>query len=1224
MKNDDRLLRLRAMLKQVSNNALESIPRPSAALESSGGPDPVESGLDKIASDRLDQVTPVEQFGLEAIILPKLRPVVFITGNSTYDDLPDPWESLNPPEIKTRLGALFPCIGRVELPNSPLVPYAGTAFIVGNGRLMTNRHVAQLFAQGLGTKISYRSGGSAIDFKRQKDTPDSDSHPLVVKDVEMIHPYWDMAILNVDGLPSGQMLSLSIKTPEELVGSDVIVVGYPARDSRNDLKVQDEVFKGVYNVKRLQPGKVRPRARIQSFETLVNAMTHDASTLGGNSGSAVIDVATGEVVSLHFGGIYLQGNYAVPMYELARDSRVASKLNFDGRVAPTTDFDVSWRRAQSDEIPAPQPKPDRIQQSTSPLTQVVAASATTATASTTFQIPLTVSVTVGNPVPGAQAKATESVESIEEAVVVDQDYSTRPGYDPNFLDGLAVPLPKISAAMKKDTAVVHEEDQKRGDPFELTYFNYSVYMNRKRRTAWFSAANVDGDQRPDIGKRSGDRWYRDPRIDPAEQLDQKTFEPGIDRGHLTRREDTAWGPDVDSALASNNDTFHFTNCSLQASAFNRGKDRWQGLEQFLLEQHAKKDHRRMTVITGPVFSDKDPVYRNDKMSYSVRCPLEFWKVCVLIREDGSPSATAFVLGQDDIQSLPGFEEAFDVGATQITIAELEDRTGLSFGSLKRFDHFAQGGAPGTLENVGGLESVRRPRQPIRQPGDIVVAPAPRLPRSPDAGQPPKIEHIIVLMLENRSFDHLFGFADPPTGQTLDNLLQLQQLPSNLLDPSKPPSASNPSFPVSHPAPFAVHDKDGPSHSFNAVNTQLTGSKLGPSGSLPARNNGFILNYSNSLRAHSQNVTRDQINEVMQCFSPSQLPAINQLAQEFCLCDRWHCEVPGPTMPNRMFVHAATSEGYVHNNFKRPFTSKTVYELVQEKGLTWAVYFQDLNEVMQFHALPQTQDTFRRFDRWAQDTASGNLPNYVFICPRFMNGRPGPNGEARPANSQHAPEDVRFADHLIADVYDALSANQELFRKSALIVTYDEHGGFYDHVIPGPTLNPDGQNSPNPDDDPQFASFKFAFDRIGLRVPTIIASPWIAKGVVEHRVLQHTSIIKTVTEMFGLSGPLNRRDASAASFADLFSQLPQPRIAADMPAKLERPPLDGVNESVVAGVTMDRSSEPLDDLTEGWAKAMPLHIRGTQAMESVEAVEPDLQTQGEAVDLIEARLKAAGL
>jgi endonuclease G, mitochondrial len=1219
LNNDERLSRLQKMLKQVAGGALESIPRPASALEAVGA-DEIDRGLEKVANNRLDEITSNEQFALEAIVLPQTRPVVFITGNSTYGDLPDPWLQLNPPEVKQRLGSLFPCIGRVELPNSPLIPYAGTAFIVGEGRLMTNRHVAQLFAQGLGINISYRPGSSAIDFKRQQDTLDSDSHPLVIKKVEMIHPYWDMAILSVDGLPSGQVLSLSVDPPEKLIDADVIVVGYPARDFRNDLKVQDHVFQGVYNVKRLQPGKIRPRAKIQSFENLVNAMTHDASTLGGNSGSAVIDVATGRVVSLHFGGIYLQANYAVPMYELARDPRVASKLNFAGFVPATTDFDASWRRTEGNEMPTSKPNPDLSQQPEgAALPPVISASAP---ASMTFSLPVT--VTIGSPVTGPIPKAGEAVEAIEEAVVIDQDYSNRPGYNPNFLEGLAVLLPKLSAAMKKDTGVVHEEEQKHGDPFELTYFNYSVYMNKKRRTAWFSAANVDGDQRPNIGKRSGDRWYSDPRVDASAQLDQKAFEHGIDRGHLTRREDTAWGPDVESALASNNDTFHFTNCSLQASAFNRGKDRWQGLEQFLLEQHAKKDHRRMTVITGPVFSDKDPVYRNEKMNYSVRCPLEFWKVCVLIREDGSASATAFVMEQDDIQSLPGFEEeALKFDATQVTLAELEERTGLSFGSLKRHDHFAQGGAPGTLEAAASLE-FPRPRRRITRGSDIIVGPTFSSGLVEAPAKSPRIEHVIVLMLENRSFDHLFGFANPSAGQTLDNLLPLSPLPSNLLDPHKPPSASNPSFHVSQPAPFAVHDKFGPSHSFNAVNTQLSGSKQGPTPSAPARNNGFVLNYSNSLRAHSQNVTPDQINEVMRCFSPDQLPALNQLAQEFCLCDTWHCEVPGPTMPNRMFVHAATSEGYVHNDFKRPFTSKTVYELVQDKGLTWAVYFHDLNEVMQFHALPQTSDTFRRFDRWAQDVASGDIPNYVFICPRFMNGRPGLNGEARPANSQHAPEDVRFADHLIADVYDALAANQELFRKSALIVTYDEHGGFFDHVIPGPTVNPDGQNAPNPDDDPQFASFQFAFDRIGLRVPTIIASPWVRKGQVEHRMLQHTSIIKTVTEMFGLAGPLNRRDASATSFADLFQQLQQPRQSSDMPSRLDRPPLEDVTESVVAGVPMDPSSEPLDDLTEDWAKAMPLHIRGPVAVEAVPQAIPDLQTQGEAADFIEARLRAAGL
>ena len=318
----------------------------------------------------------------------------------------------------------------------------------------------------------------------------------------------------------------------------------------------------------------------------------------------------------------------------------------------------------------------------------------------------------------ADQMAAAGVEA-EEAVVVNQDYSDRPGYDPNFLDTLKVPLPAISDAMQQDTATVRPDARKNGDPFELAYYHYSVYMNKRRRTAWFSAANVDGDHRPQIGKRQGDRWYQDTRILKTEQLGQDAFEHGIDRGHLTRREDTAWGDDVESATAANNDTFHFTNCSLQASPFNRGKDRWQGLEQFLLEQHAKKERRRMMVITGPLFSSNDPVYKNDRMNYSVRCPLQFWKVCVLIRQDDTPAATGFVLGQEDIQSLPGFEEAFDVAAAQIRVADLEKRTGLDFGRLRDFDHFAQGGAPGTLE-VPTAAGASQPIKVIRGGEDIVI------------------------------------------------------------------------------------------------------------------------------------------------------------------------------------------------------------------------------------------------------------------------------------------------------------------------------------------------------------------------------------------------------------------------------------------------------------------------------------------------------------------------
>jgi endonuclease G len=152
--------------------------------------------------------------------------------------------------------------------------------------------------------------------------------------------------------------------------------------------------------------------------------------------------------------------------------------------------------------------------------------------------------------------------------------------------------------------------------------------------------------------------------------------------------------------------------------FNRGKDRWQGLEQFLLEQHAKKDKRRMIVITGPRFTANDPVYRNDRMDYSVRCPLQFWKVCVLVREDGSAAATGFILGQNEIADLPGFTEGFEVGVAQIKIADLAKETGLSFGDLAKYDHFAQSG-PGSLETLETPVTLAQVKA-IRDAGDIVI------------------------------------------------------------------------------------------------------------------------------------------------------------------------------------------------------------------------------------------------------------------------------------------------------------------------------------------------------------------------------------------------------------------------------------------------------------------------------------------------------------------------
>jgi endonuclease G, mitochondrial len=741
----ERATRLKAMLSQIApGGEIESIPKPQlgAGLEGLGAvmPEPdvnVESGLRKMAENRGHEVTLPELDALEAIVMPANRPVVFVRGDS-YDNVGAPWTALNKDDVKARIRPLLPMIGRIEVPHSLLLPYAGTGFVVGKNLLMTNRHVAALFTQGLGLRIRYQQGDAAVDFKRQVDSAEDDrSAYLLVQGVEMIHPYWDMALLRVDGLEVNGALKLSVRMPEDLVGRNIVAIGYPARDERSDLSLQDRIFEKTYNVKRLQPGTIRQYAKVRSFENLVNAMTHDSSTLGGNSGSAVIDVDSGEVVALHFSGEYLKGNYAVPMCMLARDRRVAPKLNFQGTLPPTNDWEPAWRQVEgAEDVPPPSAPP--VQQDAgsvllqsphpSPAASWAALTIDSPSLAASWTIPLRITVAIGQPsevadrgsTPGGFAAGIMLPNAAEEeGVVVDQNYAERPGYDPMFLEDVEVPLPRISQKMEEDTAVVNEAFRKGSDRFELAYYHYSVYMNKRRRTAWFSAANVDGGHRHDIGKRHGDRWFIDPRISRPEQLGQEAFEHGIDRGHLTRRQDTAWGPDVASALKANNDTFHFTNCSLHAALFNRAKHRWQGIEQFLLEKHAKKDKRRMVVITGPVFAGNDPVYRNDNMDYSVRCPIQFWKVCVLIRENGTPSATAFVLGQEDITGLPGFEAVFDVAAAQVKLVDLEEKTGLNFGDLKKYDHFAHEGDPGTLELPGVGQEIQQVKV-IRTGADVVI------------------------------------------------------------------------------------------------------------------------------------------------------------------------------------------------------------------------------------------------------------------------------------------------------------------------------------------------------------------------------------------------------------------------------------------------------------------------------------------------------------------------
>lgn len=463
-----------------------------------------------------------------------------------------------------------------------------------------------------------------------------------------------------------------------------------------------------------------------------------------------------------------------------------------------------------------------------------------------------------------------------------------------------------------------------------------------------------------------------------------------------------------------------------------------------------------------------------------------------------------------------------------------------------------------------------------------------------------IEHFVVLMLENRSFDHIFGYRKGVNG--------LQGTEFNLLDPSKPQSPTNPAVKVSNAEPYSISAGQGPSHSFNAVTTQIFGSKTATSASA-GKNNGFVMSYRESLNEdHVSNPTGDQIRVVMESFAPGTLPALEALADAFCLCDRWYCEVPGPTMPNRMFIHMGSSGGYVHNVWTHKFAETTIYELLQQNRKTWATYDFDQNEVRQFPALKNQTASFKQFENdFANDVKSGNLPNYSFLIPRFF-------AKTGPVNSMHGPYDVRPADQLVADTYNALRANTNVWEKTVLIVTMDEHGGFYDHVVP-PSLSGkslDNFSSPPAGDTAAWVP-KFKFDRLGLRVPTLIVSPWVAAGKVDSTEYRHTSVLATVMKMFNLRGQLTNRVATAATFDQLFSQS---TARTDTPKTIQSVTRIPTPRTFISGATVNQGEYGLDTMQHEIVQGVDTLTlpKGAEPL----ALEAHPKTQAAASDFVNAR------
>jgi phospholipase C len=425
-----------------------------------------------------------------------------------------------------------------------------------------------------------------------------------------------------------------------------------------------------------------------------------------------------------------------------------------------------------------------------------------------------------------------------------------------------------------------------------------------------------------------------------------------------------------------------------------------------------------------------------------------------------------------------------------------------------------------------------------------------------------VNHIVVLMLENRSFDHMLGFLysaqgnTSPAGQPFDGLTGTESNPDSSGNPVTV-SQIGPNTPNAYFMPGA-----DPGEGYMATNDQLFGSEDAPASSsdVPGMQ-GFVKDFAYTLGWESKSSTWSietgtVPSDIMGCFTPEALPVLSALATSYAVCDQWFASVPTETLPNRAFACSATSQGHMDDK-TRTFTSPSIFGLLGQNNVTWAIYGYD--------AEPLTKDTFTdvasaangtigKFTDFQSAASGGTLASFTFLEPSW-----GSTG-----NSQHPNYNVALGEQLIHDVYEALRGGPN-WAQTLLIVTYDEHGGCYDHVAPPSGATP-------PDDDT--GEFGFDFTRFGVRVPAVLVSPLIEAGTV-FRVpagstpIDHTSILKTVQQRWSLPS-LKARDAAAPSLGAVLT-LTTPRT-----------------DDALAGVTVPVSSGTSP------SAALPSHLQEVQA------------------------------
>lgn len=483
-----------------------------------------------------------------------------------------------------------------------------------------------------------------------------------------------------------------------------------------------------------------------------------------------------------------------------------------------------------------------------------------------------------------------------------------------------------------------------------------------------------------------------------------------------------------------------------------------------------------------------------------------------------------------------------------------------------------------------------------------------------------IQHVFVLVLENRSFDHMLGISTARDAEGLQagrGIDAVSGVPTSIDGPSNQTNDhGGQTFKIKAGAPYWL--PVDPPHEFCDVKLSLASTAIqgdpnddtcSYSGVYPPITlAGFVDNYANKAAyepdAALKAAAEADLGTVLACFTAAQVPAISSLAKEFAVCDSWFSSLPGPTWPNRFFLHAATSGGLDNSPGTGSviasqldgynFSNGTIYDALDSKELNWRIYHGDAFPQVAALAgmdLATMVSNYHGLDDFAADLQNSDFDAaYTFIEPDYGHLFTH-SGNFQCGNSQHPLDDVTRGDALIKYVYEAIRGSPH-WESSLLVVTYDEHGGFYDHVAPP------GATAPGDIEDPDNNKHGFLFDQLGVRVPAIVISPLIPalhpKGardqncnLIDHTRYDHGSLLATIEEIFGLS-PLTNRDATANRFSHLLSlAVPRTDASLSLPAVAD----SGFNCNDDSANPPSGPSGPVGPADSDGSRPIPASLRG---------------------------------